>query len=293
MATSDSAPERAPKNVPKSTPRSARVVAVAELAAGTRHLTLEMLAPDRLDFAGGQYVIVDSGLTLPSGKAAKRAYSILSSDSQPARFELAVMRIPDGACSGFMHEQAVGAELRFSGPWGKLCPTERTAGAAGPAATLVLATDTGITAALGLVRGRRFAPRLAGCTFVWLRTSSGYFAPESFVSARLPPGLGEVRMAWLPAIDHPERLPFCRQLLREAQRRRPFREAFITGDGAVNYALLDDLVAAGVPATRDSVESFFNMPKKTAPATPPTPTTTATATTTTTTTTTTPTTPTS
>jgi hypothetical protein len=40
--------------------------------------------------------------------------------------------------------------------------------------------------------------------------------------------------------------------------------AFVAGDGAVNYALLDDLVAAGVPATRDSVESFFNMPKKSA-----------------------------
>ena len=38
----------------------------------------------------------------------------------------------------------------------------------------------------------------------------------------------------------------------------------IEGDGAVNYALLDDLVAAGVPATRDSVESFFIMPKKSA-----------------------------
>jgi ferredoxin-NADP reductase len=40
------------------------------------------------------------------------------------------------------------------------------------------------------------------------------------------------------------------------------RQAFVCGDGAVNYALLDDLVAAGVPATKDHLESFFNMPKK-------------------------------
>jgi hypothetical protein len=41
-------------------------------------------------------------------------------------------------------------------------------------------------------------------------------------------------------------------------------QAFLAGDGAVNYALLDDLIAAGVPASRDSVESFFNMPRKSA-----------------------------
>ena len=44
--------------------------------------------------------------------------------------------------------------------------------------------------------------------------------------------------------------------------RGPLGQAFSSGDGAVNYALLDDLVAAGVPASRDSVESFFNMPKR-------------------------------
>jgi hypothetical protein len=32
----------------------------------------------------------------------------------------------------------------------------------------------------------------------------------------------------------------------------------------VNYALLDDWVAAGIAASRDSVESFFNMPRRAA-----------------------------
>jgi len=31
-----------------------------------------------------------------------------------------------------------------------------------------------------------------------------------------------------------------------------------------NHALLDGLLAAGIPATRHSVESFFHMPKKSA-----------------------------
>jgi len=74
-----------------------------------------------------------------------------------------------------------------------------------------------------------------------------------------------VRFASLPPIGHPERVPHVRALLA-AELARPggLARGYLSGDGAVNYALLDDLVAAGVPATRDSVESFFNMPKKSA-----------------------------
>jgi hypothetical protein len=53
-------------------------------------------------------------------------------------------------------------------------------------------------------------------------------------------------------------------VLGELTARRPVAQAFSSGDGAVNYALLDDWAAAGIAASRDSVESFFNMPKKSA-----------------------------
>jgi ferredoxin-NADP reductase len=245
--------------------KTARIVSVADVAAGTHHLTLEMIEPARLDFLGGQYVIVDSGIILPSGKAAKRAYSILSGDHEQARFELAVMRLPGGPGSGFLHDQPIGQEIRFSGPWGKLFlpPEAESLAHSHPSRpTLLLATDTGITAMLGLARGARFAPLLATCTLVWLRESPHYFLPERFVADRLPSALGELRIAALPSIDHPERIAVCRQILRDLQARAPIGQAFLAGDGAVNYALLDDLVAAGVSATRDSVESFFNMPKR-------------------------------
>jgi hypothetical protein len=55
-------------------------------------------------------------------------------------------------------------------------------------------------------------------------------------------------------------------MLAELMARGPVAQAFSSGDGAVNYALLDDLLAAGVTASRDSVESFFNMPKRSAQA---------------------------
>jgi len=248
-------------------PKAARIVAATDVAAHTRHLTVEMMEPAELGFVGGQYVIVDSGIVLPTGKAVKRAYSILSADADQSRFELATMRIPDGPGSGFMHEQPVGAEIRFSGPWGKLflAGEVEQAEQLGPTSrTLMLATDTGVTAMLGLVKSRRFAPFLPSCVFVWLRPAPSYFLPEELVRERLPGHIGEVRFGALPPPGHPERIPVCRQLLRDLSGSAPLARAFIAGDGLVNYALVDDLVAAGIPATRDSVESFFNMPKKAA-----------------------------
>jgi len=235
----------------------ARIVAAHTVGADTRLLELE--ASQAFAFAGGQFVIVDSGLVLPSGKAAKRAYSILSADAEPRRWHLAVKRIPDGPCSGHLHGIDIGDEVRFTGPWGKLRPPD---GATGP--VLILATDTGVSAALGLVQSRAMAPLLGDTAFVWLRPSPDYFLPEGMVRACVPAACRDVQIDLLPPIGHPERIPRVRALLGDRLARGPLAHAFIAGDGAVNYALLDDLVVAGIPATRDNLESFFNMPKKSA-----------------------------
>jgi ferredoxin-NADP reductase len=240
-----------------ATARTARVTAAEWLANDTRLVHLGAAEP--LGFVGGQYVIVDSGRVLDNGKAAKRAYSILSADTAQTRVALAVMRIPGGRCSSFLHEVHVGDEVRFSGPWGKLYPPEHARGR-----TLVLATDTGISAALGLVQSARFAPLLADTVLFWLRTSPDYFLPEPFVRA-LVPAACDVRIVPIPPIGDPLRVPYARALFDGVLAQGPLAHGFIAGDGAVNYALLADLVAAGVPATKDHVESFFNMPKKSAP----------------------------
>lgn len=235
--------------------RRARVAAARRIEADTR--LLELVPAEPLGFTGGQYIIVDSGLVLDSGKAVKRAYSLLTDDGEQGRLELAVKRIPGGPCSGFVHRLEVGAEVSFSGPWGKLYPAERATGRA-----LVLATDTGVTAALGLLRSARFEPLLRSATFVWLRAEPGDFLPDAFVRERIPAACRTVEIGPVPPIGHPERIPHARRLLADLLARAPLAHGFLAGDGAVNYALLDDLVAAGVPATRDSVESFFNMPRK-------------------------------
>ena len=238
-----------------ATPRFATVEAARDLGSDTRVLELR-IHDGPLGFVGGQYVIVDSGLVAPTGKAIKRAYSILSDDGAQDRVTIAVKRLPGGAGSSYMYGLATDAEIKFSGPWGKLAPAPEVSGT-----TFVLATDTGITAALGLVRGAAMAPLLAGTELVWLRPYADYFLPDAFVTGCLPPALGRFATAALPPIAHPERVPHTRALLA-TRLSKGVAQVFIAGDGAVNYALLDDLVAAGVPATRDSVESFFNMPKK-------------------------------
>src|SRR6266545_733072 len=120
--------------------KSARVASVQQVGEDTR--VVDLVCAEPLGFVGGQYIIVDSGLVLPNGKAAKRAYSIFSSEADQGRIQLAVKRIPNGPASGFLHEIEVGSEVRFSGPWGKFYPQNSRNAATEPA--LVLATDTGV-----------------------------------------------------------------------------------------------------------------------------------------------------
>lgn len=237
--------------------KTARVVRTERIGFDT--VVIDLLAAEPLGFVGGQYLIVDSRIVLPSGKAVKRAYSLLTSDAEQVRFQFAVKRIPDGPGSAFMHGLEAGLDVSFSGPWGKFFPRERSSGA-----TLILATDTGITAALGFMHATRFAPLLPKSVFIWLRPSSDYFLPEEFVRERLPAHCGDIRIDAIPAIGHPDRIAHVRGILRQVISRGDLSQAFIAGDGAVNQALLEDLVAAGMPVTRDNVESFFNMPKKSA-----------------------------
>jgi ferredoxin-NADP reductase len=237
--------------------KTAHVVGTEGLGPDT--LLLELCATEPLGFVGGQYLILDSRIVLPSGKAVKRAYSFLTSDAEQMRFQLAVKRIPDGLGSAFVHGLAAGTDISFSGPWGKFFPREGASGS-----TLILATDTGITAALGFLRATRFAPLLPQALLIWLRASADYFLPEEFVREQVPAACGEVRIEAIPGVGHQERVPHARAILRQVLSHGDLAQAFIAGDGTVNQVLFDDLVAAGVAVDKDNVESFFNMPKKSA-----------------------------
>jgi ferredoxin-NADP reductase len=210
-----------------ATAKTARVVRVEPVGRDGRLLEFEPAEP--LGFVGGQYVIVNTQIVLPGGKIAKRAYSILSSDRDQRRFQIAVRRLGDGPGSTFMHSLSPGDEVLFSGPWGKFLPDDSR-----PRRTLVVATHTGITAALGLVRGERFAPQLATTTLVWLHR-------DPFLSAEVAQSLISAPIDDAIPAERPE-------------------SAFLCGDGAVIYPLRDALAPADV-----KLEAFFNNPERRAP----------------------------
>jgi ferredoxin-NADP reductase len=234
--------------------KTAAIVRAETAGPHTRHLTLEMEGGASLGFAGGQYVIVDSGIVLAGGKIAKRAYSILSADTEQSRFELAVRRLEGGPGSNYMHELGVGTPVKFSGPWGKFVAGEYDSGPA-----LVLATDTGITAALGLLRGSAFASRLSSTTLVWLRESDDDFVTETFARERVPAACAGFRVEPFPPVGHPERALVARDL---ASRFGGLAKAYLAGDGDVIGVTSGALAAAGLAEARIAVECFFNNPAK-------------------------------
>lgn len=211
---------------------------------------------EELSFAGGQYVIVHAGMPEGGGKAIKRAYSILTSDRERSSFQIAVRRIGEGGGSNFMHALREGATMSFSGPWGKYridgSPERRA---------LILATDTGITAALGLIQSQQFGTWVQDSKIVWLVESDRYFLPEAFVRERAA-GCCGLDVIHLPAPGAPERTAWFENWIRQfmEQARQP-DTAFLSGDGLLLFSCRDLLLSRGVPANHIRLETFFNHKK--------------------------------
>jgi ferredoxin-NADP reductase len=216
-----------------------------------------VLVEGAIGFSGGQYIIVDTGIELAGGKFAKRAYSILSRDDDQREFQIAVRRIGEGPGSNFMHRIEVGAELRFSGPWGKFVSN---GGAAGP--RLVFATDTGITAALGLLQGRGSRALADATKAVWFVESNDYFLPPSFVGNSLSGLCQDFEVAAAPTAADSTRISSALAMLDRSLESTLPSTAFLAGDGAVIYPLRERLVAAGMQKENIHLEAFFNNPER-------------------------------
>jgi ferredoxin-NADP reductase len=240
-------------------PKTARIVGARPIGACTRALDLELDGGGPLGFRGGQYLITDTGVDLEGGKRAKRAYSLLSSDAEQGRFTIAVKRLEPGPGSSAMHAKGVGDTFTFSGPWGKLVPSDAPAGS-----TVVFCTDTGITAGLGLARSVAFRAMAAKSVLVWY-VEHDSFLTEAFVREALE-GTG-VPLVVEPAlaVHHPERVDHARAALERSTRGDLPGDVFLTGDGHVIFPLRDAIVGAGVAAERALLEPFFHNPARKAP----------------------------
>jgi hypothetical protein len=187
-----------------------RIVGDELIGSSTR--ALDVVRTDLAPWSNvrGKYVILDTGLVLPDGKAVKRAYSLTPAASGAEKAEgggleasqcrLVVKRL-EGPGSSALHTAPIGAEFSFSGPWGKLAAEDDA-----HERTLFVATDTGITSALGMAT----RDCGGGLTVLWLRAADESFfdldrartaivaSGARFVSATIPPVGAEERVerAW-------------------------------------------------------------------------------------------------
>jgi ferredoxin-NADP reductase len=255
-------PKTPPSVASLSDIRVARLVDSAPFAR-SRWLRFELTDTRPLVFSGGQYVIVETGLTLANGKPRRRAYSLLSDDRVHTHFELAVFQLPDGAGSQLLTRLELHGELRFSAPWGKLRAPAQDA--RGP--VWVIATDSGISAALGLLGAHDFERHLARtCLHAWT-TSPHYFLDPTFIRARSASG-AQLEFATLSAIGSELRRSEARERTRQLLADAPPEHVYLLGDGDLARELSALLIEHGVDAARIQVESFFNHIERKAAAAP-------------------------
>ena len=238
-------------------PKVLRIVDARDLGPVTRALEVECVVGDALDAIGGKYIIVHTGLSV-GDKAVKRAYSLIPIAGTSHRAELRIKRLAGGVGSSALHEAPIGAELSFSGPWGKLLPESGLADR-----TLLVATDTGITSALGVALHARETKTRAPSEVLWLRAADERFLDLDLVRAEIEASGVRFVSTTIPAIGALGRAAAAFGHI-DARIMETSAELIIaTGDGAIVHPLRERHAAAHAGVVRDvRIECFFHNPEK-------------------------------
>lgn len=236
-------------------PKQLRVLHAHHAGPDTRVLEVECCDGGAFDVVGGKYVIVHTGLTI-GDKAIKRAYSLMPLAGRPSHASIAVKRF-HGPGSRALHEVTAGRVLGFSGPWGKLVPDDGLA-----ERTLLVATDTGITSALGIVEQSALGSGPRPVEVLWLRQGGETFLDLPSVQARTERAGVPFVSAEVPAVDAPSRPDAAWHLVDARARALAVTHVVATGDGAIVHPLRERLPQR-VPSVRDvRIECFFRNPEK-------------------------------
>jgi ferredoxin-NADP reductase len=236
-------------------PKQLRVIDAHLDAPCTRVLEIECVEGGAFDVVGGKYIIVHTGLVF-DGKAVKRAYSLMPVPGRPGRATIAVKRLP-GLGSQAMHDLPIDARLGFSGPWGKLVPEAGLA-----RRTLLVATDTGITSALGIVEQRAISGEPCTLAVVWLRETAETFFSVAQVRQRIERAGAACSTHDIAPLGSSLRAAQASELVEAHARRFEASHVIATGDGAIVYPLRESL-SLRVPQVVDvRIECFFNNPEK-------------------------------
>jgi ferredoxin-NADP reductase len=205
-------------------------------------------------------LIVNTGVIQDDGKPVKRAYSILHYDPNQQNLTLAAKRLPGGIGSNAICDLQVNADVTYSGPWGKwtINPDELPA----DRPVLVIATHTGISAALGLSQLLIDQPALKSRTqLVWLRPAEPYFLSDNFIRESW---LGDPKKLTILDWPTPQQLPSSQQISQLYSQLSANREEvlYLVGDGAFNRAMQDVYLSECNADPLCRIENFFHKPPK-------------------------------
>ncbi|MFW7381398.1 MAG: FAD-dependent oxidoreductase [Oligoflexus sp.] len=203
---------------------------------------------------GGQYLIINTGLELQPDKPLKRAYSILSRNEEEGTIQIAVKALTQGFASRHLSRLPLGHQLAFSGPWGKLNLREFSGDK-----IHIVASYTGITAALGLIADLRNDTQAKNIALHWLRPHAQYFLSDTMVRELLSLHTShQLSIYDCPAADDPERLSFATTLFRSWSIAKE-AECFACGDGLINLEFQKYLQQLW-PEKNCQLENFFHKP---------------------------------
>lgn len=241
-----------------ATPKKAKLI--SKKVFNNDSCLLKFSADGELDYVGGQYIIVNTGMKDVGGNDIKRAYSLLSPDKDLTNFEICVKSLPGGHASPYLLKLEENAEIEFSGPWGKflknpLWPAEGH--------SLIVVTDTAITAALGLIHSKKMKPFLPRCHLIWMVTDTLYFMPFEFVNHRIPDDFFDFQIVQISPIGDPNRIIESLNIIEQKLEYTPLpKNVFLAGDGSVLREIKNNLEARGVQSEFLNLEPFFNKLKE-------------------------------
>lgn len=239
-------------------PKKARIKNIARTAGSVTITFVSLDGP--LDFLGGQYVIFNSGVKTEDGKGIKRAYSILSSDQYQGEFQICIQPVKEGLASLHIPNLAIGAELEFSGPWGKFIGNPRWPQ---EGKTLLVATDTGITAIFSILHSQRWKEKLKDTNVIWYVSREAEFLPVRDIREGLPKEFNSLNVIPISKINDPKREEECLCSFTDELNASILPvNVFLAGDGKLIRIMKDLLVTRGVLEENMGVEIFFNSPRQ-------------------------------
>jgi len=247
-----------------SAPKKAKVISREMLNGSTVRLTCQMMEPEELGFRGGQYIIVNSGIVMDNGKLGKRAYSIISSDSDQKCFEVIVKKIGNGVGSNFIHSINIDDMFEFSGPWGKTKPIE---GQINDRSICCIATDTGITSFLGLLKGKAYLNSLKQADIFWMTSEIDYFIPYDLLKTWLPEYCTSQLIPSLSTVGNEHRWEQCVERLEKLNLYTHYDKVYLSGDGNVLGPIEQWFLAKGYKEEEIVKESYFHHESLKAPST--------------------------